>query len=89
MVFSRMEPEFLKTDKIGRFDVECDWNSKISQNFRKLGFLLEKMGFPKKTLKFLKMARCIKFARECNCKSKISQNFQTFGCYKTITRVLH
>ena len=88
MVFSRMKPEFLKTDKISRFDVEGDWNRKLSQNFRKLGFLLEKMGFPKKTLKFLKMARGIKFARECNCKSKISQNFQTFGCYKTITRVL-
>ena len=29
--------------------VECDWNSKISQNVRKLGFLKNLMGFLKKT----------------------------------------
>ena len=88
MIFSKMKPEFLKTDKITRFDVECDWNSKISQNFRKLGFLQEKMGFPKKNLNSLKKAKGIKLAVESNWKSKISQNGQTFGCYKTITRVL-
>ena len=53
-----------------------------------MGFLQEKMVFPKKNLKFLKMARGIKFAVESNWKSKISQNVQTFGCYKTFTRVL-
>ena len=88
MFFSKRKPEFLKTDKISQFDVQWDWNSEISQNFQKLGFLQETMGFPKQTLNFLKMAKGIKFCVECNWKSKISQNVQTFGCYKTITRVL-
>ena len=77
------------TKTVSQFDVECERNSEISQNFQKLTFLQEKMGFPKKTLKLLKKARGIKFAVESNWKSKISQNFQNFGCYKTITRVLH
>ena len=73
------------TETVSQFDVECERNSEISQNFQKLAFLQEKMGFPKKTLKFSKMARGIKFAVESNWKSKISQNVQTFGTYKTIT----
>ena len=88
MFFSKKKPEFLETDKISQFDVKCDWNSKISQNFQKLGFFQEKMGFPKQTLKLLKMARGFKLAVECNWKSKISQNVQTIGCYKTFTMVL-
>ena len=89
MVFSKKKPEFLKTAKFSQFDVECERNSEISQNFQKLAFLPEKMGCPKKTFKFLKMARGIKFAVESNWKSTIFQNVQIFGCYKTITRVLH
>ena len=76
------------TETVSQFDVECKRNSEISQNVQKLGFLQEKMGFPKKNLKFLKMARGIKFAVESNWKSKISQNVEIFGCYKLITRVL-
>ena len=49
MIFSKKKPEFLKTAKVSQFDVEWDWNSKISQNFQKLGFLQKKMGFPKIT----------------------------------------
>ena len=60
----------------------------FSKNFQKLGFLQEKMGFPKETLKFYKVARGIKFDVESNWKSKISQNVHTFGSYKTITGVL-
>ena len=76
------------TETVRQFDVECDRTSEISQKFQKLGFLQEKMGYPKKSLKFLKIPRGIKFAVESNGKSKISQNVQTFGCYKRITRVL-
>ena len=76
------------TETVSQFRVECERNSEISQIFKKLGFCKEKRVFRKKTLKFLKMARLIKFAVESNWKSKISQNVQTFGCYKTITRVL-
>ena len=88
MVFSKKKPEFSKTAKLSQFDVECERNSEISQNFQKLDFLQEKIVFPKKTPIFLKMARGIKFAVESNWRSKISQNVQTFGCYKTITSVL-
>ena len=76
------------TEIVSQFDVECERKSEISQNFQKLGFLQEKMGFPRETLKFLKMERGIKFAVESNWKSTISQNVQTFGCYKIITKVL-
>ena len=76
------------TETVSQFNVQCERNSETSQNFRKLGFLEENLGFPIKTLKFLKMARGINFAVESNWKCKISQNVQTFGCYKTITSVL-
>ena len=76
------------TETVSQFDVECEWKSEISQNLQKLVFLQEKMSYRKKTLKDLKMARDIKFGVESNWKSKISQNVQTFGCYKTIRRVL-
>ena len=76
------------TETVSQFDVKCERNSEISQNLPKLGFLPEKMVFPKKTLNFLKMASGIEFAVESNWKSKISQNFQTFVCYETMTRVL-
>ena len=75
------------TETVGHFDVRCERKSEISQNFQKLGFLQEKMGFPRKNLKLLKMAGAIKFAVESSWKSKFSQNVRIFGCYKTITRV--
>ena len=64
------------TETVSQFDVQCEKNSEISQNFQKLEFLQEEMGFPKNTLNFLKMARGIKFVVESNWKSKISQNSQ-------------
>ena len=76
------------TETVSLFDVQWEKNSEISRNFQKLGFLQEKLGFPKETLKFFKVARGIEFDVESNWKSKISQNVQTFGSYKTITRVL-
>ena len=76
------------TESVSQFDVKCEHNNEISQNFQILGFLQEKLGFPKKTLKRLKKARGNKFAVESNWKSKISQNVQIFGFYKTITNVL-
>ena len=42
MVFSEKKPELLKTANISQFDVECDWNSKFSQNFQKLDFFCRK-----------------------------------------------
>ena len=80
--FFEKKPEFLKTAKVSQFDVECDWNSEISQNFQNLGFLQKKIGFPKKTLKFSKMAKGFNLAVQCNWTSKISQNVQNFGCKK-------
>ena len=87
MVFSKMKPEFLKTDKL----VNLMSNATETVRFLKIleiGLFARKNGFSEKTLKFSKMARVIKFAVECNWKSKISQNVQTFGCYKTIIMVL-
>ena len=70
------------TETVSQFNVQCERNSETSQNFQKLGFSEENLGFPIKTLKFLKMASGINFAVESNWKCKISQNVQSFGCYK-------
>ena len=32
--FSERKPDFLKTAKLSQFDVECERNSEISQNFQ-------------------------------------------------------
>ena len=46
---------FLKNDKSIKIAAECDWVSKISQNFRKLGFSWKKTGgFSEKKLYFFK-----------------------------------
>ena len=76
------------TETVSQFDVQCKKNSEISQNFQKFGFLQEKMGFPKETLKFFKVPRGVEFDVESNWKSKVSQNVKTFGSYETITTVL-
>ena len=69
------------TETVSQFDVECERNSEISQNFQNMGFLQEKMGFPLKILKFLKLARGIIFAVENEWKSKVSQNVQSLFCF--------
>ena len=76
MVFSEKKPELLKTANISQFDVECDWNSKFSQNFQKLDFFAEKDGFSEKNIEIVKMARGFNLAVQCNWKSKISQSVQ-------------
>ena len=54
MVFSKKKPEFLETAKLSQFDVECDWNSKNSQNFQKLDFFAAKDGFSEKNIELFK-----------------------------------
>ena len=53
--------------------------SENSQKFQKLGFLQEKMGFPKKTLKFSKIADGNKLAVQCEGISKVSENVRIYG----------
>ena len=67
------------TETISPFDVECEWNSEISQNVQTLGFLQKKAGFPKKNLKVLKIADGSKFAVQWEGISKVSQNVQILG----------
>ena len=63
MNFSKMKPEILKqikwvnlmsnaTETVSQFDVQCERKSEIFQNFQKLGFLQEKLGYPKKPWSF-------------------------------------
>ena len=52
--FFEKKPEFLKTAKVSQFDVECDWNNEISQNFQKLDFLAEKDGLSEKNIEIFK-----------------------------------
>ena len=54
------------------------------RNFQKLGFLHEKMGLPRKTLKLLKMAGGIKFAVESNWKSNTLRTFKLLAVIKQL-----
>ena len=67
------------TETLSQFDVECEWNSEVSQNVQELGFLRKKVGFYEKILKFLKIADGNKLAVQCEGISKVSQNIQILG----------
>ena len=75
--FSEKNLNFLKTVEVSQLDVECERNSKISQNFQKLGFFAKKRCvFREKPLKFSKIADAGKLAAECNSICHIYQKFQ-------------
>ena len=76
------------TETVSQFDVQCEQKSENSQNFQKLGFLQEKMGFPKKTLKFSKIADGNKLAVQCEGISKVSQNLQILFCFQKVDKFL-
>ena len=67
------------TETVSQFDVECEWNSEISQNVQELSFLQKRMGFQKKALKFSKIADGNNFAVQCGGISKVSQIVQISG----------
>ena len=46
--FSEKNLNFLKTVEVSQMDVECERNSKISQNFQTLGFFAKKDAFSEK-----------------------------------------
>ena len=48
MGFPKIIVNFLKIAKGGKFDVECDWKSKIQQNVHSLGFSKKTMGSSRK-----------------------------------------
>ena len=67
------EREIFFSPNCSRFAVECDWNSKISQNVQNLFFFFEKRWvFRKKSLNFFKIAKSGKFAVECVSNGIIS-----------------
>ena len=58
MGFSKKILNFFKIAEDSKFAVKCDWNSKISQNVQKMGFLERIDGFfEKKNLNFFKNAK--------------------------------
>ena len=60
------EREFCFSLNCSKFAVECDWNSKNSQNFQILGFFWKnRWVFAKKTLNFFIIAACGKLFLEC------------------------
>ena len=58
--------------KYSKFAVECDWNSKNSQNVQDLGFLGKQMGILKKKTFFFKINEGGKFAVQCLSNGIIS-----------------
>ena len=75
----------LENGTSSKFVVECDWDSKISQNVHHLIFWKKnKWSFGEKTLffHFFKTSKCINYSVECNRISKTSQNFQKLGFFK-------
>ena len=68
---------FQKNDKGSKFAVECDWNSKISQNVQVLIFSKKKTdSFSEKKTIFLKTVELRNFAVECDWINDISQHYQ-------------
>ena len=73
------EHEKIFSPSWSKFAVECDWNTKNSQNAPNLGFFGNLMGFfRKKTLKFFKIATCGKFCLECVSDGIFSSKFLLF-----------
>ena len=66
-------PTFQKSDKGSKFAIECDWNSKFSQNVQVLVFWKKPSGFQKKMI-FFKIVKNSKFAEKRDWFSDISQH---------------
>ena len=67
MGFSKKILNSFRIAKGSKFAVKCDWNSKISQNVQKMGFLkrIDEF-FEKKFLNFFRIAKGSKFAVKCD-----------------------
>ena len=67
---------FKKNSKGSIIPVECDWNSKNSENLQNLFFLMEKYGgyFEKKLIFLKKIAEPSKLAVKRDWKNKTAQN---------------
>ena len=80
-----IEREIIFSPNCSKFVAECDWNSKSSQNVRKLGlFWKNRWVFRKKNLKFFKIPKSGKFAVECvsngiiSLKCHLRPNYEVF-----------
>ena len=60
--------------EFGKFAVECDKNTKKSQNVQKLTFIGKLDELFQKKQEFFKIAKDSKIVVECDWKSKICQN---------------
>ena len=59
--FRKKDLEIFEIAKIGKYVVEYDWNSKISQSAQNISFIKKEIGFfKKKTLKLLKLQKAAK-----------------------------
>ena len=79
-----------KNAKGGKFAVQCDWMSKISQDVRNLSFSWKKTSrFSEKNFFFQKKVGISNFAVKCDWKIQLSQSvrnlvslIQTFGFFE-------
>ena len=69
---------FFKIATGSKLRPECEWISKISQNFQNLAVVWKKNRwvFPNDSWFFFKIAKRSNFAVKCDWKSKTSQNVQ-------------
>ena len=78
-MLARSEREFFPPN-CSKFAVECNWESKNSQNIQNLGFFWKNnVFFSKKTLKFFKITECGIFFLEC-----VSNGIISLKCLSTL-----
>ena len=83
--FRKKDLEIFEIAKIGKYVVEYDWNSKISQSAQNISFIKKEIGFfKKKDLEIIKIAKSRKVAVECNWKMKIFKTFKICHFWKRI-----
>ena len=68
--------KILKIGKSSKFVVECDWNSKTSQNVQ---FFPWNWWIFRKKINNLEIGKSCKFVSECDWNSKTSQNVRFFS----------
>ena len=82
--FRKKDLEFFKIARIGKYVVEYDWISKISQSAQNISFIKNRSVSWKKNFKSSKNAESSKVAVECNWKIEIFKTFKKCQIWKRI-----
>ena len=81
--FRKKDFGFFEIAKIGKYVVEYDWISEISQSAQNISFTKKRLAFSKKKdIEIIKIAKSCKVAVECNWMIKIFKTFKICHFWK-------